>query len=78
MRQDQDVCDGRYGKQIEGLTPRALIVLERYGWPGNVRELEHIIGRACILTEASRIDVPDLPSHLTESTAQIGSPDDLL
>jgi DNA-binding NtrC family response regulator len=59
-----------YGKKIQGLTPRALIVLERYGWPGNVRELEHVIGRACMLTEAPKIDVQDLPSHLTESTAQ--------
>ncbi len=59
-----------YGKQIEGLTPRALIVLERYGWPGNVRELEHVVGRACMLTEATMIDVRDLPSHLTKSTVQ--------
>ncbi|MGA9720284.1 MAG: helix-turn-helix domain-containing protein, partial [Acidobacteriaceae bacterium] len=59
-----------YGKQIEGLTPRALIVLERYGWPGNVRELEHVVGRACMLTETPMIDVRDLPSHLTEPSAQ--------
>jgi DNA-binding NtrC family response regulator len=58
-----------YGKQIEGLTPRALIVIERYGWPGNVRELEHVIGRACMLTEAATIDVRDLPPHLTEASA---------
>jgi two-component system, NtrC family, response regulator HydG len=58
-----------YGKQIEGLTPRALIVIERYGWPGNVRELEHVIGRACMLTETAMIDVMDLPPHLTETPA---------
>ena len=63
-----------YGKQIEGLTPRALIVLERYGWPGNVRELEHVVGRACMLTETPMIDVQDLPSHLTESAA-LSEPD---
>lgn len=55
-----------YRKQIQGVTPRALIVLEQYGWPGNVRELEHVIGRACMLTEAPLIDVQDLPLHLTE------------
>jgi DNA-binding NtrC family response regulator len=55
-----------YRKQIQGVTPRALIVLEQYGWPGNVRELEHVIGRACMLTEAPLIDVHDLPLHLTE------------
>ena len=63
-----------YGKQIEGLTPRALIVLERYEWPGNVRELEHVVGRACMLTENPMIDVQDLPSHLTESAA-LSEPD---
>jgi DNA-binding NtrC family response regulator len=63
-----------YGKQIEGLTPRALIVLERYGWPGNVRELEHVVGRACMLTETPMIDVRDLPPHLTESAA-LSKPD---
>jgi DNA-binding NtrC family response regulator len=61
-----------YGKQIEGLTPRALMVLERYGWPGNVRELEHVIGRACMLTEASMIDVSDLSPQLTESAPPPG------
>jgi DNA-binding NtrC family response regulator len=64
------VFAAEYGKQIEGLTPRALIVLQRYGWPGNVRELEHVVGRACMLTETPTIDVQDLPVHLTESAAQ--------
>lgn len=65
------VFASEFGKQIEGLTPRALIVLERYGWPGNVRELEHVIGRACMLTETSKIDVQDLPPYLTESIARL-------
>jgi DNA-binding NtrC family response regulator len=64
------VFASEYGKQIEGLTPRAMIVLERYGWPGNVRELEHVIGRACMLTNAPMIDVQDLPLHLTELAAR--------
>lgn len=38
-----------FGKAIKGLTPRAMLLLERYDWPGNVRELEHVIGRACML-----------------------------
>ena len=67
------VFASQYGKQIEGLTPRALIVLERYGWPGNVRELEHVIGRACMLAETSKLDVEDLPSHLTATAAHPSS-----
>lgn len=53
-----------YSKDVAGLTPRASIVLERYDWPGNVRELEHVIGRACMLTDSTRLDVKDLPEHL--------------
>jgi DNA-binding NtrC family response regulator len=53
-----------FNKSIEGITPRASIVLERHDWPGNVRELEHVIGRACMLTDALQIDVQDLPASL--------------
>ncbi|MBU2055846.1 MAG: sigma-54 dependent transcriptional regulator [Proteobacteria bacterium] len=37
------------GKEIRGLAPDALAVLERYSFPGNVRELENIIERAVVL-----------------------------
>jgi DNA-binding NtrC family response regulator len=54
-----------FGKPVTGLTPRALIVLERHKWPGNVRELEHVIGRACMLTDGALLDTADLPAILT-------------
>ena len=53
-----------FSKTIEGLTPRALLVLQRYGWPGNVRELEHVIGRACMLADTATVDVENLPENL--------------
>lgn len=53
-----------FSKTIEGLTPRALLVLQRYGWPGNVRELEHVIGRACMLADSATVDVENLPENL--------------
>ncbi|MGA7157163.1 MAG: sigma-54 dependent transcriptional regulator [Acidobacteriaceae bacterium] len=59
-----------FSKQISGLTPRALFVLQRYAWPGNVRELEHIIGRACMLADGSSIDVNNLPDNLVHSDGQ--------
>lgn len=55
-----------FGKPITGVTPRALIVLERHSWPGNVRELEHVIGRACMLADHALLDVTDLPPELTQ------------
>jgi DNA-binding NtrC family response regulator len=58
-----------FDKQISGTTPRAGIVLQRHSWPGNVRELEHVIGRACMLTENSILDVHDLPDELVHENA---------
>lgn len=58
-----------FDKQISGITPRAGIVLQRHNWPGNVRELEHVIGRACMLTENSILDVHDLPEELMQKSA---------
>ena len=63
-----------YSKQIEGMTPRASVVLQRYEWPGNVRELEHVIGRACMLTDDTILDVDALPGQLVRH--QIDSPAD--
>ena len=56
-----------YSKPIHGVTPRAMLLLERYTWPGNVRELEHAIGHACMMTTGDRIDVPDLPERLVQA-----------
>jgi two-component system, NtrC family, response regulator HydG len=57
-----------FDKQVGGITPRAEIVLQRHNWPGNVRELEHVIGRACMLTENSILDVHDLPEELMQKS----------
>jgi DNA-binding NtrC family response regulator len=37
-------------KEIKGLAPETLEMLQRYEWPGNVRELQHAIERAVILS----------------------------
>jgi transcriptional regulator with PAS, ATPase and Fis domain len=59
-----DKFASEYGKEVQGITPRAQIVLARYGWPGNVRELENVLGRACMLTDSKMIDFQDLPEAL--------------
>jgi len=64
-----------FSKPIEGVTTRAMLVLQRYNWPGNVRELEHIIGRACMLTDGTVLDVSSLPDnllHLETKVAAVG------
>jgi DNA-binding NtrC family response regulator len=61
-----------FGKQIEGLTPRASIALQQHEWPGNVRELEHVIGRACMITESTMIDITDLPKEIVRKSNSSG------
>jgi len=38
------------GKEIRGLAPETVELLQRYDWPGNVRELQHAVERAVILS----------------------------
>src|SRR5574341_441642 len=42
------------GKDINGISPKALEILENYHYPGNVRELENIIAR-CVALETSDV-----------------------
>ena len=37
-----------YGRNIMGISLKALADLKRHDWPGNVRELENVIGRSII------------------------------
>jgi DNA-binding NtrC family response regulator len=37
-------------KEIQGLAPETVEMLQRYDWPGNVRELQHAVERAVILS----------------------------
>lgn len=62
-----------YGKTINGVSPKAMLLLERYSWPGNVRELEHAIGHACMMATADRIDVQDLPDRLSAAFHSAGA-----
>jgi DNA-binding NtrC family response regulator len=41
------------GKEIRGLAPETVEMLQRYEWPGNVRELQHAVERAVILSPDS-------------------------
>jgi transcriptional regulator with GAF, ATPase, and Fis domain len=52
-------------KEIRGLAPDAMAVLEAYPFPGNVRELENIIERAVVLAESDIIQKSDLEMRST-------------
>jgi DNA-binding NtrC family response regulator len=49
------------GRDIPAFSDAALDLLQRYSWPGNVRELENVVQRAVVMSDATRIDVPQLP-----------------
>ncbi len=47
------------GKEISGIAPDTIKILQEYPWPGNVRELQHAVERAVILSHDA-----ELTSHL--------------
>lgn len=53
------------GKNIAGITDRAMKYLVGYEWPGNIRELENIMERAINFTDSAIIDIDVLPIEIT-------------
>lgn len=52
------------GRQVQGVTDRAMELLLSYNWPGNVRELKNLMERLVLMGSGDRIDVTDLPEHI--------------
>ncbi|MBA2681683.1 MAG: sigma-54-dependent Fis family transcriptional regulator [Ktedonobacteraceae bacterium] len=53
----------RYDKDILGVSPAVLNVLQKHDWPGNVRELLNCMHHAVLLSDQPRIELKDLPSE---------------
>jgi DNA-binding NtrC family response regulator len=58
------------GKEIRGLAPDALELLDNYSFPGNVRELENLIERAVVLSEGEFIQREDLELQVSEKARE--------
>ena len=56
-------------REVTGIAPDAMALLQRYNWPGNVRELQHAVERAVILTA---VPVLSSASFDTIRTAVLG------
>lgn len=56
-------------KEIKGISPAAMSLIENYDFPGNVRELEHIIERAVVLASTDTIQPADLGLYDDETLA---------
>ena len=52
------------GKDVRGVTPEAMAVLERHHWPGNIRELENAIERAIVLGTGEMLGLESLPESV--------------
>ncbi len=53
------------GKDVKGVSPDTLAILERYHWPGNIRELENVVERAIVLGNSDTLEPDALPPTLT-------------
>jgi len=56
------------GKDVRGISPEALAMLERHRWPGNIRELENAIERAIVLGAGPTLQVDSLPTELLRTS----------
>lgn len=50
-----DNLNQRYRKNILGLSPEAMKLLEEYAWPGNIRELRNVLERIYVETQGTVI-----------------------
>jgi len=56
--------NGRYQKNVQGISPAAYHLLIRFRWPGNVRELENAIERAVLVAKSADVQPQDLPDSI--------------
>jgi Nif-specific regulatory protein len=64
----------KLGKQVQGISQKALDLLIPYPWPGNVRELENEIERAVALTPAGTLITPEALSEKIVSQESLRVP----
>ena len=49
----------KLGKEIHGVSQKAMASLTSYKWPGNIRELQNVVERAVVLASGSVVNVDD-------------------
>lgn len=58
----------KLNKNIYGITPETLIMMENYHWPGNIRQLENVLERAMHMGVERWIEPHHLPDQLTQKS----------
>ncbi len=64
-------CCERNGKQITGVSPAAMELLDSYEWPGNVRELRNTVEKMVVLAHGERLDENDVPQNIRSSIPKV-------
>lgn len=59
-----------FHKSVQGVSPEAASMLEKYPWPGNVRELKNVIQRAVLICTSASLMPDHLPSRFRSDDAQ--------
>lgn len=53
-------------RDVTGIEPAAMALLQAYPWPGNVRELRNIIERMIVLSHGNLLTVMDVPANIRD------------
>ncbi|MGN0844618.1 MAG: sigma-54-dependent transcriptional regulator [Kiritimatiellia bacterium] len=53
-------------RDVSGIEPAAMALLQAYPWPGNVRELRNIIERMIVLSHGNLLTVMDVPANIRD------------
>ncbi len=62
---------GKKPNRFEGVSAKALEILQRHRWPGNVRELENVIERIVTLNDDILIQPQHLPPEITNFNSDL-------
>ena len=62
-----------FHKQITGVEPTAMAIMQTHSWPGNVRELRNVLERAMLLAGGGRLTLADLPAEIRQPPARNGT-----
>jgi PAS domain S-box-containing protein len=66
-----------YGKNVRGVDPKVMALLQQYSWPGNVRELERALEHAFVFVKGAvitREHLPELKSPLSWAAVRGAGP----
>ena len=57
----------KHSRNIQGISPDAILKMKSYSWPGNIRELENSVEHAFVVEAGESLQESSLPDHILES-----------